>query len=424
MMKPIYTILFVLLVSTGFSQDQYLNFFTNESMRVDFILGGNATSEKIYLEQIKKEPFWGGTKTNLIDLFSYGEYKFEVYDTKTEQLIFSRGFCTLFEEWQTTTEAQNLDRSYYQTILFPYPKDNIKLKIYSRKWEGDFEMIFETEINPKSYFNNPETKSYPHKKLIDNGNSANCVDLVFLAEGYTETEMVKFENDVKKITTYLFSQEPFKSNASKFNIWIIESPSEESGTDLPGKGIYKKTIMNSSFYTFDSDRYLTTSDVKSIRDIAGVVPYDDICIMVNSSKYGGGGVYNHYAMFTSDHSLSDKVFIHEFGHSFAGLGDEYYNSSTSYNDFYNTAIEPWSPNLTTLVNFDLKWKLMVDKKTPVPTPRSAEYKDEIGVFEGGGYVSKGVYSPVMDCRMKSNEAQGFCPVCIKAIIEMIKFKTE
>ena len=393
-------------------------------MRVDFIFAGNAKTEKLYLEQIKKEPFWGGTKTNLIDWFDYGEYKFEVINPESGAVIFSRGFCTLFEEWQTTTEAQQVDRSYYQTITFPYPKKDVILKIYSRKWEGDFATVFETTINPKDYFINPEIKNTPYKKLLDNGDPAKKVDIVFLSEGYTITEMEKFENDVMKIVNYLFSQEPYKSNSNKFNIWIVNSVSEESGTDVPGKGVYRKTIVNSSFYTFDSERYLTTPDIESVRDIAGVVPYDEICIIVNTDIYGGGGVYNHFAVFSADHSLSNKVFIHEFGHSFAGLGDEYYDASTSYLDFYNTAIEPWSPNLTTLVNFDKKWKSMIDAKTSFPTPRIVENKDIVGVFEGGGYVSKGVYSPMMDCRMKSNEAKGFCPVCSKAIVDMIRFKTE
>ncbi len=423
-MKLLQTLLFICFALITYSQDKYSTYFTNESMRVDFIFAGNAKTEKLYLEQIKKEPFWGGTKTNLIDWFDYGEYKFEVINPESGTVIFSRGFCTLFEEWQTTTEAQQVDRSYYQTITFPYPKNHVILKIYSRKWEGDFITVFETTINPKDYFINPETKTIPYKKLVDNGGPANNVDLVFLAEGYTSAEMEKFENDVKKIVNYLFSQEPYKSNSNKFNIWIVNSASEESGTDVPGKGVYRKTIVNSSFYTFDSERYLTTPDIESVRDIAGVVPYDEICIIVNTDIYGGGGVYNHFAVFSADHFLSDKVFIHEFGHSFAGLGDEYYDSSTSYLDFYNTTIEPWSPNLTTLINFDKKWKSMIDAKTAIPTPRAAENKDIVGVFEGGGYVSKGVYSPMMDCRMKSNEAKGFCPVCSKAIVDMIRFKTE
>lgn len=423
-MKPVSLFLFLILSCFSYSQETYQKYFTDQCMRVDFIFGGNADTDIVFLEQIKKEPFWGGTKTSLNDSFNYGEYKFEIIDSVSGQVIYSSGFCTLFEEWQTTTEAQSIDRSYYQTITFPYPLKPVILKVYSRKWEGDFEMKFETQINPDNYFINPEIKNILYKKLVDNGDPAKNVDLVFLAEGYTEREMAKFESDAQRMVSYLFSQEPFKSNANKFNIWLVNSVSEESGTDIPGSKIYKKTALNSNFYTFDSERYLTTNDVKSLRDYAGVVPYDDICILVNSSKYGGGGVYNHYAISTVDHVLSEKVFIHELGHSFAGLGDEYYNSSTSYNDFYNLAVEPWQPNLTTMTNFDIKWSSMINKEIPVPTPRGSEYENVLGAFEGGGYVNKGIYSPMMDCRMKSNEAKGFCPVCSKAIIDMIQFKTE
>jgi len=419
-------LLFIFLFYTfySYSQESYQKYFTNQSMRVDFIIGGNADTDILFLEQIKKEPFWGGPKTKCIDAFNYGEYKFEVIDSVSGQVIFSRGICTLFEEWQKTAEAQSFDRSYYQTITFPYPKNNIVLKVYRRKFDGDFEIRFEMPIQPDNYFINPETKKLTYKKLTDNGDPAKNVDLVFLAEGYTLNEMDKFEADAQRMINYLFSQEPYKSVAHKFNIWLVKSPSEESGTDIPGTNIYKKTAMNSNFYTFDIEHYMTTNDVKSVRDFAGVVPYDDICILVNSNKYGGGGVYNQYTISTVDDSLSKKVFIHEFGHSFAGLGDEYYDSPTSFNDFYNLAIEPWQPNLTTMVNFDSKWKSMIDKNTPIPTPRKSEYNSILGVYEGGGYLDKGIYSPMMDCRMKSNEANGFCPVCSKAILDMIMFKSE
>jgi len=422
-MRAIAILLLMCLSFNNQAQNAYNQFFGENSMRVDFVFAGNATSEKVYLHQIKKEPFWGGPKNNLMDNLNYGEYKFELTDTKTGNVIYSKGFCTLFEEWQTTDEAKIVDKSFFQTITFPYPKNNILLKLYSRSWEGVFNKIFEVEINPDNYFIQPETKNYAFEKILDNGEPATKVDLVFLAEGYTAGEMEKFKNDAQRMADYIFSQSPFKEYKKQFNVWIVKCPSEESGTDIPGKAIYKKTVLNSNFYTFDSDRYLTTTDVLSIRDAASVVPYDEICILVNSDKYGGGGIYNHYAISTVGHYLSDKVLIHEFGHSFAGLGDEYYTSSTSYNDFFNLNIEPWQPNLTTLVNFELKWKDKMGKETPVPTPREKEYVNSIGVFEGGGYVSKGMYSPFQDCRMKSNEAEGFCPICQDAIIKMILFKT-
>lgn len=423
-MKYFTFILLSLIYVTTFSQEKFNQYFTEASLRVDFMLAGDAKNETVYLDKLKKEPFWGGSKVNLIDRFNYGEYKFEVFDEKSNELIFSRGFCTMFEEWQTTTEASKVKKSFMQTVTLPYPKSNIIFKLYSRDWNGEFHQVLEIEIDPKDYFINPEKESWAYKKIMDNGEPAQKVDLAILAEGYTKSEMIKFEDDAQKLIAYMFNQEPFKEYQSKFNIWLVYSESLESGTDIPGKDIYKKTVLNSNFYTFDSERYLTTMDVFSVRDAAAVVPYDDICIVVNSEKYGGGGVYNHYCLSSANHELSNNVFVHEFGHSFAGLGDEYYNSSTSYNDFFNLEIEPWQPNLTTLTEFSLKWENLMDKETPIPTPREKEFENTIGVYEGGGYVSKGMYSPFMDCRMKSNAPNYFCPVCRDAIVKMILFKSE
>lgn len=423
-MRYLTIIILSLFGLTGFSQEKFDQYFEDGSLRVDFIFAGDAQSEVIYLDKLKKEPFWGGSKVNLLDQFEYGEYKFEVVDLESDKLIYSRGFCTMFEEWQTTTEASETKRSFMQTVIFPFPKTEVGFKLYSRDWDGKFQLVYETNIDPKNYFINPEHQNWKYKKIVDNGDPAEKVDLVILAEGYTVEEMGKFEKDAKQLIDYMFIQEPFKEYKSHFNIWLVKSESKESGTDIPGKGIYKKTVLNSNFYTFDSERYLTTMDVFAVRDAAAVVPYDDICIVVNSEKYGGGGVYNHYALTSANHQLSNQVFVHEFGHSFAGLGDEYYTSSTSYNDFFNLEIEPWQPNLTTLTDFSKKWESLVKEETPIPTMRKDENENTVGVYEGGGYVSKGMYSPYMDCRMKSNKPGYFCPVCRDAIVKMILFKSK
>ena len=233
--------------------------------------------------------------------------------------------------------------------------------------------------------------------------------------------MDKFRADAKRMSDYFLSLEPYKRDSAYFNFYAIESPSDESGVTIPGKDIYVNTNVHSSFYTFDMDRYLTTSDTRSVYDIAANVPYDLIFVLVNSKRYGGGGFYNHYAESTVDHSLSNIVAIHEFGHEFAGLADEYYTSEITYSNYYNLDFEPWEPNITTNVNFESKWKAMISTGTPVPTPRDDKFIGATGMFEGGGYLSKGIYSPVMDCRMKSNEAAGFCPACQDAIRKMIRF---
>ncbi len=409
----------------AFAQIDYNKYFKNKSLRFDFLLGGNKTEVQVYPVQMKQEPYWAGSKEHLTDIFNYGSYRFRVFDAKSDSLIFSKGFSTLFQEWQTTSEAKKTDRTFYQAAIFPFPKHKVKLQIEARQWEGNFKTIYSSEIDPNDYFILAE-KSFPFEtyKVLDNGNPEKKVDIVILAEGYTDLDKQKFYDDSKRVGSYLFEEEPFKSEQNKFNITAVFTPSQESGTDIPGENIYRNTYFNSSFYTFDLPRYLTTTDMKDIYDAAAGVPYDQIYILVNSERYGGGGFYNLVTVCTSDNELSKEVFVHEFGHGFAGLGDEYYTSSVAYEDFYNLTIEPWEPNLTTLKNFDSKWKSMVPDSVPIPTPRVAKYNKTVGVFEGGGYMTKGIYSPSMDCRMKSNEAKDFCPVCIESIKKIIQYYTE
>jgi hypothetical protein len=253
---------------------------------------------------------------------------------------------------------------------------------------------------------------------------ANPVEVCFVAEGYTQQEADKFRDDMKAFSEFLFSQAPFDALKSYFTIRGIFCPSDQSGTDIPGESVFRTTTLESSFYTFGSERYLTTSAIPKLREVTSVVPYDALVVLVNHEKYGGGGIFNLYAIQSAHHALSKIVFVHEFGHSFGGLADEYYTSSVSYEDFFNQEVEPWQPNVTTMVNFADKWEELIDEDTPVPTPRIKEYEGKVGVFEGGGYVSKGVYSPVMDCRMKTNSAPGFCPVCQESIRKMIMYLSD
>lgn len=424
-MKLKFLLLILFLPAISYSQNDFNKYFLNESMRFDFLLGGNSNEERVYPEQIKKEPFWAGSKKNLADLFNYGNYRFRIFDVKSDSLIFSKGFSTLFEEWQSTAEAKEIDKTFYQSAIFPFPKRKIKIEIDSRQRDGNFKTIYKSEINPDNYFIlNEKPIQFETIEILNNGKPENKVDIVILAEGYTLAEMGKFKEDAKRVTQFLFEEEPFKSEKEKFNVSAVLTPSLESGTDIPGENIYKNTRFNSTFYTFDVSRYLTTSDMKNILDAAAIVPYDHVYVLVNTERYGGGGFYNFLSVCTADNSLTKEVFVHEFGHGFAGLGDEYYNSEVAYEDFYNLTVEPWEPNITTLVDFDSKWKSMVNQSVEIPTPRTTKYENTVGVYEGGGYMSKGIYSPFIDCRMKSNNAKGFCPVCSEAIKKVILFYTE
>jgi hypothetical protein len=407
------------------SQVTYSDFFTTKTLRVDFILAGNHGNTIVYPQQMLVESDWAGSRQNLTDPLDYGTYRFRVFDQVSEKLIFSQGFATLFQEWQTTAEAKQINRAYYQSVRFPLPHKSVKLLIEHRNWQGGFDPVYETQISPGDYFIRKEITPEPDLTyVLKHGDPSVKIDLIFLAEGYTPEEKDKFLADVQSMTDYLFSVAPFDKNRHHFNVAGLWTPSLESGTDIPGRNIYKNTRFNSTFYTFDIDRYLTTSDMRSVYDALSGVPWDHNFILVNSSLYGGGGFYNFLGIGTTDHYLSKKVMVHELGHSFAGLGDEYYDSEVAYENYYNLEIEPWEPNITTMVNFESKWKDMLPNGTPVPTPRADIFRKSLGVFEGGGYMKKGIFSPVMDCRMKSNTPDEFCPVCQRAIQRVIGLYTE
>lgn len=424
MRRKFFFLLFSLPIFT-FAQVDFNKHFKPNALRFDFLLGGNNKEVQVYPQQIKQEPFWAGSHTCLIDPLDYGTYRFRVFDLKTDSLLYSKGFCTLFQEWQTTAEAKTKNKTFYQAVFFPFPKHKIRLRIEARQWEGEFKTIYTAEVDPNDYFILKETlPGFETFDIVKSGEPREKVDLVILAEGYTEFEKQKFVDDCQRVSSYLFDEEPFKSEKNSFNVKAVFIPSVESGTDIPGEKIYKNTFFNSTFYTFDLPRYLTTSDMKTIYDVAATVPYDQIYILVNTKRYGGGGFYNFLTVCSADNELTREVFVHEFGHGFAGLGDEYYSSSVAYEDYYNLETEPWEPNLTTLVGFDIKWKKMIPASVPVPTPREARYNKTIGVYEGGGYMDKGIYSPYIDCRMKSNAAKSFCPVCAEAIKKTIELYTK
>lgn len=403
------------------AQSSFDKYFEPKSMRVDFALSGDAQSQAAAIEQIREEPVWGGPVKNLIDPFGYGGYFVNVYDKEKGELIYSRGFNTLFEEWRTTEQAKQESQSWNNSISIPYPKRAVTFELTARdRSDMQFHPLMKVDIDPESIFiDRRKLHANQVTEIQKKGNPSEKVDLVFVAEGYTEAEQDKFVADARRFTEALFQTEPYTSHREQFNIWAVSVVSEESGTSVSGKGIYKNTAMKTGYYTFGVDRYLTTSDMKPIRDAVWNVPCDAIFLLINAETYGGGGMYNLYACGTADNARTATVFTHEFGHSFAGLGDEYFSSEVAYSDFYNLKYEPWEPNITTLVDFDKKWKDLLPAGTPIPTPVNDTYKDKLGVFEGGGYVSKGIYRPMDRCMMR--DLAPFCPVCSRAIVKMIDY---
>ncbi len=418
-------LLLLLIITTLDAQIKFEDYFESKTLRFDYFHTGDANSEMISFDEIIEEPYWGGSKKNLIDSFEYGAYLFKVWNKDKSKVLYSRGFSSLFREWQTTEEAKKVKRTLNETVTFPFPKDTVIFELLSRNKKGKFESIFEYQIDPASYFIRKDQKlKYDSFKVHYSGDTAEKLDILFLPDGYTAEEMDDFKKDCEKFKDYIFYYEPFKEMKDNINVWAVLAPSEESGTDIPGDNVWKNTLLNTTYYTFDSERYLMTYDYKVVRDLAANAPYDQIYILVNSSKYGGGAIYNYYSVTAAKNEKARQIFIHEFGHGFGGLADEYYTSDVSYQDFYPTDIEPWEPNITTRVNFERKWKDLLTDGIPLPTPNEPEFSDVIGLFEGGGYVAHGVYRPTYNSIMKAFDSDEFNIVCKNALKQMILFYSE
>lgn len=421
-------IAFLLILLPLLGRAQYEKHFEDASLRIDYYLFGDATTTTYALKEMIREPYWGGSRHNLIDTLHFGDYIVEVYEQGTDKLLFSKGYNNLYGEWQTTSEAKRERKGFEESAVIPFPKHKVDVVLSyldrsDKKTEG-----LRLTVSPDDYFiRNYDDLHLPvYDAWIGNEDPSKAVDIVVLPDGYTQAEMGKFLSDCDFFVRSLFQYAPYDGYRHCFNVRGVMIPSVDSDVTMPGDRIYRNTAMHFSFWTFDSERYCMSTDNKSIRDLAGQLPYDQIYILVNTQKYGGGGIYNFYCASASGNSLSSDIIIHEFGHGFAGLADEYYKEEEKggYEEMYNLKSEPWEPNITTLVDFNRKWADMLEAKTPVPTPREDKYIDKVGVFEGGGYEPKGVYSPHMDCLMKTFDGNVFCPVCKRAIERMIKYYSE
>jgi hypothetical protein len=471
-MRSSYILMFCILFPLSITQaaSQYEKFFTEKTMRVDYYHTGTKGQETLSLDNVYEGGSWPGSRVNLIDTLNLGEYIVRVYDQATGAPIYSRGFSSIFNEWQTTDEALGgVCRTFSETVRFPYPKRTVQVTISRRDKQMVFHELFSTIINPhKSGEVNKEhlSNSYKVASLMENGTPMEKVDIVILGDGYAKGDMEKFRRDAKHFNDVMFGTEPFRSRRRDFNVWTVEAESGESGIDVPDRDVWKDNVLGTRYSTFGLARYVLTTDNKTVRDIAGAAPYDFICILINDTRYGGGGIYNLYAttytreMVKGQEWQMDYMYVHEFGHSFAGLGDEYYSSTTAYNDFYSPGIEPWEPNVTALIDKNnLKWKEFQTPGIDIPTPwekaqydsiealrakldrlapdyyekrepyfqaeqrlrQNSKFTGKVGAFEGSGYAAKGLYRPAIDCRMFSLSLVGFDPVCSAAITKVIDF---
>ncbi|HEY5609627.1 MAG TPA: IgA Peptidase M64 [Thermoanaerobaculia bacterium] len=443
-------------------------YFADKTMRVDYFHTGDVDEEIVSLDRVVSDGPWAGSRTRLLDDTNLGKYFFVVIDPRTNQPIYSRGFASIYGEWETTEEAREMRRTFHESLRFPWPKKPVQVVLQKRDRAGAFHELWSTTIDPNSRFVNPADLKPIGKvwTLLENGPASTKVDLLVLGEGYTEKELPKFHADAKRLVDKLFATEPFKSRKSDFNVRAIDLPAAESGVNRARAKQFRRNQVGTEFNIFDSERYVLTYENKALRDVASAAPYEFIEILVNEKQYGGGGIHNFQATSSVDSAFAEYVFVHEFGHHFAGLGDEYYTSPVSYITGASAEHpEPWEPNITALHDpAMLKWRDLVDGDTPLPTPwdketfeeksrafqqrrrelrakRVAEsvmddFFDEVkasdtsllggqkwagkaGAFEGASYEAKGLSRPEADCIMFTRDDVGFCRVCRRGIERVI-----
>lgn len=444
--------------------------FAGETMRVDYYHTGDASQEMFSLDRVVIEPLpWPGNPSQAIDTSNLGKYFFEVRDAKTKQLLYSRGFASIYGEWETIDEAKSRKRTFQESLRFPAPAAPVIVVLKKRDAKNAFVDIWTTTVDPADQFIDRSKPAAPAPLIAiqQSGEPQNKVDFLILGDGYTAAEAKKFEADARRLTEVLFATSPFKENRKHFNVWALCPPAAESGISRPSTGIYRDSPIGATYDAFGSERYVLTFDNQKLRRAAQFAPYEFIEVLVNGRTYGGGGIFNLYSTVASDNAFANYVFVHEFGHHFAGLADEYYTSPVEYTTPANR-VEPWEPNVTALLDPPLlKWRYFVSSSThvtPIPTPwnkeafevysreiqkrraqlrkerrpeeemealfreeleheqkmfKAEKYFGQVGAFEGAMYEAKGYYRPEIDCIMFSRSDK-FCRVCRDAIERIIK----
>jgi len=434
------------------------------TFRVDAFHTGSATEERLALDRLVVEPLpFPGNPDRPLDELNIGKYLFEVRDLATNRLLYSRGYATIFGEWETTAEAKEVNRTFHESLRFPAPEGPVQVVVRKRDRRNAFREIWSIAVDPKDMFvdTSPPAPAGPLIEILRSGPPERKLDLLILGDGYTKGECIAFEAQARRFTEALFAVEPFRSRRGDLNVWALCPPARESGISRPSTGIHRNSPVGATFDAFGSERYVLAFDNRRFREVASQAPYDFVAILVNAETYGGGGIQGLYATVAAGSLWAPYIFVHELGHHIAGLADEYFTSDVAY--LPGERIEPWERNVTTLPDPSRpKWG--ATPGTPVPTPwdkpghekRAREFQEkrkairkrngpesemdalflaqkkeesarlsaephagQAGAFEGANYESKGSYRSQVDCIMFSRNDVPFCSACRSALGDVI-----
>jgi len=442
-----------------------------KTMRVDYYHSGNNEAEIFSLDRVVLEPLaFSGNLAQPIDQTLRGKYAFEIVDPDTGDIAWSRSFSSIYGEWETTGEARKMNRTFHESLRFPRPDNKFEIVIKKRNKRNDFDEIWRTTLDPDDYLVHQESAAYASQVVAieHNGDPATKVDVLLLGDGYTADEQEQFIKRARELTEILFAAPPFKQRRKDFNIWALAPSAKQSGVSRPSTGFYRDSPIGASYDAFRSERYVLTYANNDWRRIASSVSYDFVEVLTNSEVYGGGGIYGLFSTAAANSEWAGYLFVHEFGHHFAGLADEYFTSSVAY-EAPAEIVEPYEPNVTALLDSEnLKWKEFANDDTPLPTPwpkeayeehsmayqvrrnemrnknvpevemnklfsgnqqivegmfSEAPYADSVGAFEGANYQAKGYYRSEQNCIMFTRTTD-FCRVCAAAIEHVIDEYTQ
>lgn len=393
------------------SAQSFDRWFDGRTLRLDYLLSGNASEQHIALSALSSQPRWWGRRAHLDSLPLEGNGQLTLRDHRTQKVLYRQSFSTLFQEWQQTDEARSVDRAFEHVVLAPMPRDTVEVTLELRNNRRQVTATLHHTVVPTDILIRPMGRRgiTPYVTLQQAADTAHCIHLAFVAEGYQRSQMNTFLSDARKAMEALFAHEPFRLLRHRFQVVAVQTASEDEGVSEPSENHWKNTAFGAHFDTFYSKRYLTTARLFALHDCLAGVPYEHILVLANTARYGGGGILNSYVLSTTHHPSFLPVVVHEFGHSFGGLADEY-----AYEDevipMYPHDVEPWEPNITTRVNFHHKWENLLSSGA--------------GFYEGAGYSLHGVYRAYEDCRMRTNDTPEFCPACQQALTRLIHFYTD